>query len=162
SRLRKDAAPAREPRVVPSDRERRAAELFRAALERADGDERTAFVNEQCEGNDALRREVESLLAADAAAASGFLEPTPQPRPAGPAGGRLAGARIGRCRIRRLIAAGGMGAVYEATQENPHRTVAVKIMKPGIASRSAASSTRRRSSHASVTPASRRSSRPES
>lgn len=46
-------------------------------------------------------------------------------------------ARIGRYHIRRLIATGGMGAVYEATQDNPRRIVAVKVMKQGIASRSA-------------------------
>ena len=45
--------------------------------------------------------------------------------------------RIGRYRIRRLIGFGGMGAVYEAVQDHPRRTVALKVMKPGVASRSA-------------------------
>jgi non-specific serine/threonine protein kinase/serine/threonine-protein kinase len=45
--------------------------------------------------------------------------------------------RIGRYHIKRVIASGGMGTVYEATQENPRRVVAVKVMKQGIASRSA-------------------------
>jgi tRNA A-37 threonylcarbamoyl transferase component Bud32/tetratricopeptide (TPR) repeat protein len=45
--------------------------------------------------------------------------------------------RIGRYRVRRLIGFGGMGAVYEAMQEQPRRTVALKVMKPGVASRSA-------------------------
>ncbi|MHC5002165.1 MAG: protein kinase domain-containing protein [Planctomycetota bacterium] len=45
--------------------------------------------------------------------------------------------RIGQFRIRRLIASGGMGAVYEAIQEHPHRIVALKLMKPGVTSRSA-------------------------
>src|SRR5438132_8978479 len=40
---------------------------------------------------------------------------------------------IGRYRILRLIGEGGMGAVYEAEQEQPRRTVALKIIKPGIA-----------------------------
>ncbi|MHC5109253.1 MAG: protein kinase domain-containing protein, partial [Planctomycetota bacterium] len=35
------------------------------------------------------------------------------------------------------MASGGMGTVYEALQEKPRRTVAVKVMKQGIASRSA-------------------------
>src|SRR5262245_45165988 len=43
-------------------------------------------------------------------------------------------ARIARYRILRLIGEGGMGAVYEAEQEQPRRTVALKIIKPGIAS----------------------------
>ncbi len=45
--------------------------------------------------------------------------------------------RIGQYRIKRAIASGGMGTVYEALQEKPRRTVAVKLMRAGIASRSA-------------------------
>jgi len=45
--------------------------------------------------------------------------------------------RIGRYHIKRVIASGGMGTVYEATQDNPRRVVAVKVMKQGIASKSA-------------------------
>jgi tetratricopeptide (TPR) repeat protein len=36
--------------------------------------------------------------------------------------------------IRRVIASGGMGTVYEAIQEQPRRTVAVKLMKRGVVS----------------------------
>ena len=43
-------------------------------------------------------------------------------------------ATIGRYRIRRLLGEGGMGAVYEAEQENPRRTVALKVIKPGLTS----------------------------
>jgi hypothetical protein len=46
-------------------------------------------------------------------------------------------ARIGRYRVRRLIGTGGMGAVYEAEQEQPHRTVAVKVMRQGTVSSTA-------------------------
>jgi tetratricopeptide (TPR) repeat protein len=42
--------------------------------------------------------------------------------------------RIGPYRILRLIGQGGMGAVYEALQEKPHRKVALKVIKPGVAS----------------------------
>ncbi len=45
--------------------------------------------------------------------------------------------RIGQYHIKRVIAAGGMGVVYEAMQEHPRRSVALKIMRQGIASRSA-------------------------
>ncbi|MHC5003994.1 MAG: serine/threonine-protein kinase [Planctomycetota bacterium] len=45
--------------------------------------------------------------------------------------------QIGHYRVKRLIAEGGMGSVFEAIQEQPRRTVALKIMKAGIASRSA-------------------------
>ncbi|MCP3905714.1 MAG: serine/threonine protein kinase [Planctomycetes bacterium] len=44
---------------------------------------------------------------------------------------------IGGCRLKRVIASGGMGTVYEAVQEQPRRTVAVKVMKHGVTSRSA-------------------------
>jgi thiol-disulfide isomerase/thioredoxin len=40
--------------------------------------------------------------------------------------------RIGSFTIRRVIASGGMGTVYEALQENPRRSVAVKVMWPGM------------------------------
>src|SRR3990172_9600449 len=57
----------------------------------------------------------------------------------GPSADRPAGVpeRIGRYHIKRVIASGGMGTVYEATQDNPRRVVAVKVMKQGIASKSA-------------------------
>ncbi|MHC4653187.1 MAG: serine/threonine protein kinase, partial [Planctomycetota bacterium] len=45
--------------------------------------------------------------------------------------------KIGHYHIKRVIAAGGMGVVYEAVQEHPRRTVALKVVKQGIASRSA-------------------------
>jgi tetratricopeptide (TPR) repeat protein len=41
---------------------------------------------------------------------------------------------IGKYRILRLIGEGGMGIVYEAQQEQPSRTVALKVIKPGLAS----------------------------
>ncbi len=45
--------------------------------------------------------------------------------------------KIGRFHVKGVIASGGMGTVYRAVQEHPRRTVAVKVMKRGIASRSA-------------------------
>src|SRR5262245_24595713 len=43
-------------------------------------------------------------------------------------------AVIGRYRIIRLVGEGGMGVVYEAEQDHLRRTVALKIIKPGLAS----------------------------
>ena len=40
---------------------------------------------------------------------------------------------IGRYRIIRLLGEGGMGAVYEAEQDSPHRMVALKVIRPGYA-----------------------------
>ncbi len=41
---------------------------------------------------------------------------------------------IARYRVVRLIGEGGMGAVYEAEQDHPRRTVALKVIKAGMAS----------------------------
>jgi serine/threonine protein kinase len=42
--------------------------------------------------------------------------------------------KIGDFVIKRLIASGGMGKVYEGLQEHPRRPVAIKVMKHGVAS----------------------------
>jgi serine/threonine protein kinase len=44
---------------------------------------------------------------------------------------------IGNYHIKRMIGHGGMGSVYEAVQEQPRRTVALKVLRTGTASRSA-------------------------
>src|SRR6185436_9714680 len=43
-------------------------------------------------------------------------------------------AVIGRYRVLQVIGEGGMGTVYEAEQNQPRRGVALKIIKPGMAS----------------------------
>jgi serine/threonine protein kinase/Tfp pilus assembly protein PilF len=40
---------------------------------------------------------------------------------------------VGAYRILRLLGQGGMGAVYLAEQHSPHRVVALKVIKPGLA-----------------------------
>jgi WD40 repeat protein/predicted Ser/Thr protein kinase len=45
-----------------------------------------------------------------------------------------AGMMLGHYKISRLIGEGGMGAVYEAEQDQPRRTVALKVIRPGLAS----------------------------
>src|ERR1700722_19889354 len=47
--------------------------------------------------------------------------------------GRQLPATLGRYRIVRLLGEGGMGAVYEAEQEEPRRVVALKVIRPGLA-----------------------------
>ncbi len=45
--------------------------------------------------------------------------------------------KIGQYLIKRVIASGGMGTVFEALQENPKRPVAVKVVKSSLESESA-------------------------
>jgi len=100
--------------------------------------ERVAFLDTACGDNPELRQEVESYLQAGEAhdGDSGLPAPMTELPVSGPT---LIGpgTHIGRYHLKRLIGSGGMGAVYEAVQEQPRRTVALKIMKRGIASRSA-------------------------
>jgi hypothetical protein len=44
----------------------------------------------------------------------------------------LVGAQLGSCRLERPLGVGGMGAVYLARQERPHRQVAVKVLRPEV------------------------------
>ncbi len=87
---------------------------------------------------------MEGLLAFDPDSSDGgtdeaFLKSPllrPPETPANPAGPAVAALpqRIGHYRILRLLGEGGMGAVYEAEQDSPRRTVALKVVRPGLAS----------------------------
>ncbi len=105
--------------------------IFHAALA-CPTSERSVLLDEQCGGDRALRAEVESLLAADAAAA-GFLD-VPAPVAAGLArpdeAPLAAGTRIGPYVVEREIGRGGMGIVYLAEDTRLGRKVAVKLLAP--------------------------------
>lgn len=118
------------------ERYKRVREVFLAARDVPVSD-RPAYLEKVCAGDTALRNEVEALLAQPSDGVTQELGK--QGRPARPPGGsdHRVGQTIGHYTLKRVIASGGMGTVYEAVQESPHRTVALKIMRPGIASRSA-------------------------
>jgi WD40 repeat protein/predicted Ser/Thr protein kinase len=106
-----------------------------------------ALLEAACPDDPSLRTEVEHLLAGDARLrAEGeptFLlspvvrspeEANPTPAAAAPEGAAAPALpdRIGRYRLVRLVGEGGMGTVYEAQQDNPRRSVALKVIRPGL------------------------------
>jgi tetratricopeptide (TPR) repeat protein len=130
-------------------------QLFHAALE-VKKDRRADFLRQACESDESLRREVESLLAYGSEAESFIEAPAMEwvarglaqdEVPRMPMAEKVAmesdrglkaapwlPANIGRFRILRMLGEGGMGIVYEAEQEQTRRTVALKVIKPGLAS----------------------------
>jgi serine/threonine protein kinase len=95
--------------------------------------EREAFLEAACAGDAEVRREVEGLLEEDFAASEATVE-IPVDRSS--VAGTLEHPReIGGYRILGVLGEGGMGVVYEAEQKSPQRTVAPKLMRPGIVSR---------------------------
>ncbi|MFH2001615.1 MAG: serine/threonine-protein kinase, partial [Planctomycetota bacterium] len=115
---------------------KRIKDLFQSALEE-DVAERPAFLDQACQEDQELRREVERLLAVDGDLESSLVTPVTTGLSPGWAQTPLTGMRIGNYRLGRVLSSGGMGTVYEALQDNPRRTVAIKVMKQGVVSRAA-------------------------
>lgn len=103
---------------------------------------RAALLDEACGDDAELRAEVESLLEHYSRAGEAFLaSPIVALRSedeASPAWAQsLVGRKVGRYTIVRPIGHGGMGSVFEARQEQPARTVALKVLRPGFSAASA-------------------------
>ncbi len=94
--------------------------------------ERCAMLDTACAGDPSLRAEVEALLARDGTAGE-FLAPPPPEAALGALGASHeaspAGRRIGAYTIRSVLGRGGSSVVYEAEQDSPRRTVALKVLR---------------------------------
>ena len=105
-------------------------EIFHECSE-LDGEARRRQIEKRCAGDTAMIDELVELLG-EHDQPSSALEPQRDDLP-----GELdSGSRIGPYTIEALIGEGGMGMVYRATQTDPvRRTVALKLIRPGMDSR---------------------------
>ncbi|HRX84757.1 MAG TPA: serine/threonine-protein kinase [Phycisphaerae bacterium] len=126
---------------MADDRRERVEALF-DAVAALPPEERSCYLDEHC-ADAGVRAEVESLLRFDSGDEDFLRSPVRREAYGDPAAdGTVAGAssspdllqlqRLGPYTVVRLIGEGGMGAVYEARQENPNRAVALKVIRPGL------------------------------
>lgn len=111
--------------------------IFVAALEKQDGHNRSAFLDEACGGDVGLPHQIDALLREHGQLGSFLEAPVPRldttlddPRHEG------LGTVIGPYKLLEQIGEGGFGLVFMAEQQQPvRRKVAIKVLKPGMDSR---------------------------
>ena len=123
---------------MSSDRQNLVSNLYHAALARAP-EERSAYLQAASNGDEALRLEVESLLAYESAAVR-FLETPPvgAVRHGESRSPAMIGRQLGSYKILSSLGVGGMGEVYRARDTKLGREVAIKILPADFHRRSGA------------------------
>ena len=113
---------------MQSDRWQRIKEILDVSL-RLEPAERAQYLSRVCEGDAAMREEVESLI--DAHDEAGDLFDTPA---LADVRDPMLGARLGPYQIVDELGSGGMGSVYLATRADEvfHKTVAIKVVRRGL------------------------------
>ena len=106
--------------------------IFKTAV-KLPTDQRAAYLDQACDGDTALRNELESLLraydASDSLLSDDGMQATKHYQPVLEGAGTV----IGPYKLLQQIGEGGMGIVYMAEQQEPvRRKVALKIIKPGM------------------------------
>ncbi|HEX8734316.1 MAG TPA: protein kinase, partial [Pyrinomonadaceae bacterium] len=114
-------------------------EIYHSALEIDSSERRRAFVEEACADDESLRREVESLLAANSELGDFIAEPVvkdiaPLLTLENAPSVSLAGKSLGHYRVVSRIGSGGMGEVYLAKDSKLNRSVAIKTLPVSLSS----------------------------
>src|SRR4029453_1922542 len=119
---------------MKAERWQRINDLFQSTAERAP-EERAAFLDEACHGDEGLCRGGESLIASYERAGNFIESPAFEVAPellTNDRTGALVGELMGHYRIESLIGVGGMGEVYLARDDRLGRKVALKFLPESL------------------------------